>query len=70
MENLLTSVILTIGFILAGTHTTNAQCEFNIILFIIILLYTTHWDTGIVVGWEKKQIGHVFNRIIINGLIE
>ena len=29
MENLLTPVILTIGFILAGTHTTNAQCEFN-----------------------------------------
>ena len=29
MENLLTPVILTIGFVLAGTHTTNAQCEFN-----------------------------------------
>ena len=29
MENLLTPVILTFGFILAGTHTINAQCEFN-----------------------------------------
>ena len=29
MENILTPVILTSGFILAGTHTINARCEFN-----------------------------------------
>ena len=41
MENLLTPVVLTIGFILAGTHTTNAQCEFNH----TIIHYTLgHWD--------------------------
>ena len=43
MENLLTPVILTIGFILAGTHTTNAQCEFNH----TIIHYTLgHWDSS------------------------
>ena len=42
MDNLLTPIILTIGFILAGTHTTNAQCEFN---HYTIIHYTLgHWD--------------------------
>ena len=43
MENLLTPVILTIGFILAGTHTTNAQCEFN---HTIIHCTLGHWDSS------------------------
>ena len=43
MENLLTPVILTIGFILAGTHTTNVQCEFNH----TIIHYTPgYWDSS------------------------
>ena len=59
MENLLTPVILTIGFILAGTHTTNAQCEFNH----IIIHYTLgHWDNSgrgdILDVYMKKSAGN------------
>ena len=64
MENLLTPVILTIGFILAGTLTTNAQCEFK---HTIIIHYTLgHWDSS-----GKEDIGciHSIQYVIYKLLI-
>ena len=63
MENLLTPVVLTIGFILAGTHTTNAQCEFNH----TIIHYTLgHWDSWLL-GLQTRNIMqelHVLVRLV------
>ena len=58
MENLLTPVILTIGIILAGTHTANAQCEFNH----TIIHYTLgHWDSSGIGDILDVYIHVIFN---------
>ena len=56
MDNLVLAVTITIGLILAGTHTTTAQCEFCDTVFPLKIRHATNSPNFVRLVTKKKEV--------------